>query len=942
MQETQLRLGCDPRIHYDNTQRIRRTRSIVFSLLCSLPWCAELLINRSPFAIVDASTFLRAIRNLLICTILWPAAMLILNAVLARTHWKILRPGAPHRPLAALPLVALVRWSCEFPSSRFQYLLISAGLVLLFALIFSRLAPFLDSAAWNLNFIPGRVRSLLMGFTLLGLIVIFFGPVFFEGKVISPNGFLYIWPPFRSYAPPGPVDYNPITSDFTDSLFPQYAALRSAIHSTGRMPWTNDGTLSVENYATFLGSSFYSFDFLLINIFGISWGATAAVLIRYLVGGIFTFLFMRLHQIDRTIALLSAVLFMFSAFSVVNTFLPYLFSIPLLMYCTELLLQRRRFTCTPPMILAYVLALVSGQIIWSIHLFTLQILYVFFAFATRRELWPSLGRLLGMFFFSGLASLLLLSFLVLPSIEHYQALDLGYRAGNSGHFQPFEFAFMFLFPLAAGPMTSIFTWGGNAVEYSFYVGAASVLLLTGVLARPSKTTGLFLVAASLCIYAITTNAFGVLSWVRRVPFYNSSSNTRLRFLWSFTMTVGAGFGLAALIALAKTRPWRALGIVLSTAAAILILIYDERSHFLSGDTEIKFSRPDIAGHMYWQTVLILALIFTLVLILMSRRRTFFMLLLVGLSFVDLFANTAEYVSFLDPALNYPPMRATDFLKNRLEKTAGRIMPLQRAFIAHFSMPYDIPSIQPRGFYTRREKMLFQLLDPQALAIHPTMYFFDEAQTNFQSPLLDLLNVRALIFTPGDNGRDLLERLGDKWKLVYNDEVRIYENQGSPQPAFAAPLGEVVSDVDQTARRMAGIEPAKTALFESDDALWPRPIAESQRDDFHQRIVLASRSHDRYVFDTQTSAQSYLVYSRFYHPAWKAYVDDVQVPVYRADLALMGVRLPAGDHVVRFEFHPRFLGLGLTTSALTAMMLCVLYAAILLKARRPKPPPLVTV
>src|SRR5262249_55416572 len=60
---------------------------------------------------------------------------------------------------------------------------------------------------------------------LIGSVAVFFHPVFTRGLTINPNGFLYVWSPFASYAGGRRIDYNPVTSDYADSLFPQYYML---------------------------------------------------------------------------------------------------------------------------------------------------------------------------------------------------------------------------------------------------------------------------------------------------------------------------------------------------------------------------------------------------------------------------------------------------------------------------------------------------------------------------------------------------------------------------------------------------------------------------------------------------------------------------------------------------------------------------------------------
>ncbi len=58
-----------------------------------------------------------------------------------------------------------------------------------------------------------------------------------------------------------------------------------------------------------------------------------------------------------------------------------------------------------------------------------------------------------------------------------------------------------------------------------------------------------------------------------------------------------------------------------------------------------------------------------------------------------------------------------------------------------------------------------------------------------------------------------------------------------------------------------------------------------------------------VVDAQVALEggAWLVYADAYHPGWKATVDGVTAPIEEAFLAFKAVWLPAGRHIVRFEF-----------------------------------------
>ena len=73
--------------------------------------------------------------------------------------------------------------------------------------------------------------------------------------------------------------------------------------------------------------------------------------------------------------------------------------------------------------------------------------------------------------------------------------------------------------------------------------------------------------------------------------------------------------------------------------------------------------------------------------------------------------------------------------------------------------------------------------------------------------------------------------------------------------------------------------------------------------------------------TRTQAPSVLVANLMHYPGWRAFIDGVEVPVGRANVVQLAVRVDApGEHEVRFEFLPRRKRWGQAASALAAMLL----------------------
>lgn len=81
-----------------------------------------------------------------------------------------------------------------------------------------------------------------------------------------------------------------------------------------------------------------------------------------------------------------------------------------------------------------------------------------------------------------------------------------------------------------------------------------------------------------------------------------------------------------------------------------------------------------------------------------------------------------------------------------------------------------------------------------------------------------------------------------------------------------------------------------------------------------------RSAGRVLATTTGDGPAWIVFSEMYYPGWRAYVDWQPAHIYRADVALMAVEVPSGDHEVLLEFRSPLVAFGLLATLLSAGIL----------------------
>lgn len=83
-------------------------------------------------------------------------------------------------------------------------------------------------------------------------------------------------------------------------------------------------------------------------------------------------------------------------------------------------------------------------------------------------------------------------------------------------------------------------------------------------------------------------------------------------------------------------------------------------------------------------------------------------------------------------------------------------------------------------------------------------------------------------------------------------------------------------------------------------------------------VIKRESPEDLVISTAASAAGILVVSDSYDTAWKARLDGKRVPVLRVNGLFRGVLIPAGDHLVEFNYAPVSVTLGLLLTGLSLL------------------------
>lgn len=162
---------------------------------------------------------------------------------------------------------------------------------------------------------------------------------------------------------------------------------------------------------------------------------------------------------------------------------------------------------------------------------------------------------------------------------------------------------------------------------------------------------------------------------------------------------------------------------------------------------------------------------------------------------------------------------------------------------------------------------------------------DPVQIFSQTPVLNLLNTRYVIYSPEEPPLENPYAFGEAW---FVDRVQLVPGADE----------EILALASDSLRQVAYVRQSERALVEGLTS--ERGPASSEP----ASIELTSYKPHRLTYAARTREERLAVFSEIhYQPGWKAYLDGEPVEHLRVDWTLRGLRIPAGEHKVEFRFEP---------------------------------------
>jgi O-antigen/teichoic acid export membrane protein len=248
-------------------------------------------------------------------------------------------------------------------------------------------------------------------------------------------------------------------------------------------------------------------------------------------------------------------------------------------------------------------------------------------------------------------------------------------------------------------------------------------------------------------------------------------------------------------------------------------------------------------------------------------------------------------------------------------------PSEKTLNANTPWLYDLQDVRGYGSLFSRQyaDYMSSIYDQYELLYNRIAPVSTDTPQALDSPLLDLLNVKYVVTTQ--------EITSPRYHLVYDGEVRIYENGDVLPRAFTLPDESAVYAQD-IAAAVQLYDPRHYVLLEGDEPDASHPVAGSATP-----ATITSYTNNEVYVDVELDTPGWLILADSYAPGWRAYArplggseqQEAELTIARHSGNFRAVRLDAGAHTVRFKYTPTSVKVGIFAAFLGLMTIALMCA-----------------
>jgi len=228
-----------------------------------------------------------------------------------------------------------------------------------------------------------------------------------------------------------------------------------------------------------------------------------------------------------------------------------------------------------------------------------------------------------------------------------------------------------------------------------------------------------------------------------------------------------------------------------------------------------------------------------------------------------------------------------------------------------------------------DRMILQDKEPGYRVMNLTVSTFQDGSTSYYhrsvggyhaAKLRRYQDVIDRYFTQSVN-MPIINMLNTKYVIVNdkNNQPIAQLNAGALGAAWFVGKYTVVNNADEEISAIGTIDPANELVV--DKRFETQLKGKSFVKDTTSRIVLDSYAPNKLVYTSNANQEQLAVFSEIYFAdGWKATIDGVDAPHFRANYILRAMVVPAGKHTIVFSFEPSSFNRSETISVISAFIL----------------------
>lgn len=737
---------------------------------------------------------------------------------------------------------------------------------------------------------------------------IFCLPYFTRGLLPIPTDYLVTFFPPWSAQYGMPVKNNAMP-DVITQIFP-WKTVTIESWKNGEVPLWNPYSFSGTKHAANYQTAVFSPVNFLYWIFPFEDAWSLAVLGQPLLTGIFMFMYLRSVNLDRISAVLGSLAIMFSGFMVV--WMAYatlgwaVCFLPLALYASEEFLVSGKWKYGTLLSAALCLSLLSGHFQISLYVCLFTVLYGIYR---SRGIIPETRR----WMISGYAVLGIA--LAAPQLLlTYRAYSESVRSQSfiNTEIIPWNFLITLVAPDFFGNPVTRNSGTIHYAEWSSYIGTMPFLMaILAIFTNRNKLLRFFITAALISLLLATPSPLVNLLYMIKLPVLSTSAASRIIVLFSFSLSVLAALGISRFLNFTRGEIRSTIRILLPvlfiTAGIWLVLLVFPVSP--------KDSILTARRNFILPTVIIGLFSVILLAALKINRRVWLGLAVIVISAFELLRFAGKWMPFERREFLYPQTGVVKFLTENSEHyrlTGNLFNEVGSVYKLQLIEGYDAL------YQARYGEFINAASDGNITQGERSVVNFDKLG-KYRDTALRLLGVKYVIHRISDVKNSWAfpywEYKDDRMKLAYRDQhYEVYEYQDVLPRVFLASAYRVISDKHEIIRQLySDTFPVENTLILEK----PPDITPQAGDGVAEILHLTSNS---VTVKTDSNVPKLLFLSDVYDSGWQVYINGKSAEIYRADYDFRAVGIPAGSHLVQFQYRPGefILGLWISGVALTVL------------------------